>query len=229
MSDSIEDLLILKYQENHPGKIYKEVFVGKVENKMRRRRIDAILIEGKRNEVYERGEYKIAEVKNEIKNEKIHILEAKKNLNRNVIGQVEVGKYLIKNDFEPREIIPVALCANTHPDIKKYCKQKNIKAEIYNMNINNSVSLETDEAKVKEKQKVIDKRTSPNREKFGAFKRGWKDAQKGKLYNSVKNKRTHTSIGNLFGWIYGECSNKMKKRVWEQYIKNSREYLDINW
>ena len=233
MSNSIEDLLILKYQKYHTGEIYKEVPVGQVENKMRKRRIDAILIENKNNEIYERGDYSLVKIKDKIKDNKIHLIEAKKNLGRNVVGQVEVGKYLVESEFKPNKIISVALCAKSHPDIKKYCNKKDIKVKIYNINTKNSDTSIAEQREVKADKnidyKIDDIRDKPDKKRYGAFKRGWEDATKGKLYNSVNNKKTHTNIGNLFGWIYGECSDEMKKRVWEQYIKNNKMFLDMNW
>ena len=236
MPSSIEDLLIKKYHKDYPGKIYKEVSVGKVENKMRQRRIDAILIEGKENEIIDQGEYNLDEVRNEIMGEKIHLIEAKRSLGRYVIGQIEVGEYLVENDFKPNKVISVALCANSHPDIEKYCELKNIKVEIYNINIADEKDCSKNPSKnIKNENNnsnkiaINDGRKPPDRQRFIAFKRGWKDATKGKLYDSVNNKKTHTNMGNLFGWIYGECPEEMKKRVWEQYIKNNREYLGKEW
>jgi len=52
---SIEDLLISEYSENNSGEIYKEVPVGKIENKKRQRRIDALLIEGNKSKIHEQG------------------------------------------------------------------------------------------------------------------------------------------------------------------------------
>lgn len=236
MPSSIEDLLIKRYHKDHPGRIYKEVPVGKVENKKRQRRIDAILIEGKENEINNQGEYNLYEVRNEIKGEKIHLIEAKRSLGRYVIGQVEVGEFLVENDFKPNRVISVALCAKSHPDLEKYCKLKNIKIEIYNINITDKKESTKKLSKIIKDENdnsnnitVNDGRKPPDRQRFIAFKRGWKDATKGKLYDSIYKKKTHTNMGNLFGWIYGECPEEMKKKVWERYIKNNREHLGKEW
>ena len=42
-----------------------------------------------------------SDVEKEIEGEIIHVIEAKRKLGRNVIGQIEVGKYLVESDFEP--------------------------------------------------------------------------------------------------------------------------------
>ena len=237
MSSSLEDLLIKEYQKKHQGKLYKEVSVGKVENKMRQRKIDGILIEGDENRTYEQGEYNLSEVKKEIKGAVIHLIEAKRILNRTVIGQVEVGEYLVKEDFSPEKIIPIALCANSHSDIEDYCKQKNIKVVIYNVNSKDSDDSLNDTIKEKDDKSdnsiyhnnINDIRSIPDRKKYTAFKRGWEDAIQGKLYDSVRDKKTHTNMGNLFGWIYGECPDDLKKKVWEDYKRYNTKYLDKQW
>ena len=104
MSILFEDLLIREYHKNYPGKLYKEVPVGKVENKKRQRRIDSILVEGNESRIYEQNEYNLYELKEEIGGKKIHLIEAKRSLNRTVVGQVEVGEYLVEGDFSPKKL-----------------------------------------------------------------------------------------------------------------------------
>jgi hypothetical protein len=45
----------------------------------------------------------------------------------------------------------------------------------------------------------------------------------------VYRKKTHTNIGNLFGWIYGECPEEVKKEIWNQYSENNKSYLGKRW
>lgn len=137
--------------------------------------------------------------------------------------------HLFDIDFNPREITGVALCSNTNTDIRKYCDLKNIKVVIFPKNKLNSNKKDNKESKNKVKTEtdsidmteIKDIRNEPDTLRFGGFKRGWNDALDGKLYNSIKEKKTHSNIGNLFGWIYGNCSEDMKEKVWNQYIKNS--------
>lgn len=37
-------------------------------------------------------------------------------------------------------------------------------------------------------------------------------------------KKTHTNMGNLSGWIYGNCSDEKIEKIWEQYIKNTDKF-----
>lgn len=75
---SIEDLLILEYSKNFSGEIFKEVPVGQIENKNRRRRIDAVLIKNNKNIIHQQGEYNLENFKQKVKNKKIHLIEAKR-------------------------------------------------------------------------------------------------------------------------------------------------------
>lgn len=223
---SIEDLLILEYSKNHSGEIFKEVPVGQIENKKRQRRIDAILIEGNEHEIYEQGTYDINELHKKVKGKKIHLIEAKKNLGRYVVGQVEVGIYLFKKEFKPAEVSGVALCSKNNTDVEKYCNLKNINVIIYSakqlgFSDNNNVNKE--EGK-EDKKEIKDVRSDPDNLRLGAFKRGWGAAVKGKLYKSIKKKRTHANMGNLHGWIYGDCSDEKKEKIWNQYIENTEKF-----
>jgi len=184
MGSNIEDSLILKYHNDYSGKIYKEVPVGRVDNKKRQRRIDAILIEGEENNIYIWGEYSIKQVKKDIKGKKIHLIEAKRRLGRNVIGQVEVGKYLAKKDFDPKEILCIALCGKGHSDLEEYCDNKDIKVKIYKIKYNNT---DIDSELISEEiDNIKDIRKKPDKSRFVAFLRGWKDATNNNLYNSIK-------------------------------------------
>jgi len=227
MPSDIEDKLIIEYQKNYPGTVYKEIPVGEIENKNRQRRIDAILIENKENKIYEWGEYDIDDVEKEIEGEKIHLIEAKKKLGRAVIGQVEVGEFLVEADFDPDEIVLVALCSKNHSDLEKYCNNKNINVEIYNINYNNIEN--NSERLVKGNCEIKDIRNKPDSQRYIAFKAGWNEAVNGKLYNSIQKRKTHMNMGNLFGWIYGKCTEEMKKNIWKDYIDYNKEYLNKDW
>lgn len=226
---SIEDLLISEYNNNFSGEIYKEVPVGQIEDKNRQRRIDAVLIKNNNNKIHQQGKYNLEEFKQKVKNKKINLIEAKRKLGRAVIGQIEVGMHLFNIDFKPKEIQGVALCSRTNTDIKKYCDLKNIDVVIYPKDKLYSNKNNTKASKNKSNSKnnsrgtteIKDIRNEPDKLRFGSFKRGWNDALDGKLYDTIKEIKTHSNIGNLFGWIYGDCSDEMKERIWNQYIENT--------
>jgi len=54
-------------------------------------------------------------------------------------------------------------------------------------------------------------------------------AEEGKLYYSIEDRKTHQNMGNLFGWIYGNISKKGKNKIWKQYIKNNKKFLNKDW
>lgn len=80
------------------------------------------------------------------------------------------------------------------------------------------------------REEIQDHRKTPDGDRLRAFKHGWSDAtDKGIMYNSIEESKTHQNMGNLFGWIYGESSDELKKKVWEQYIEVNREFLHKAW
>jgi len=54
-----------------------------------------------------------------------------------------------------------------------------------------------------------------------AFLKGWTDGENGILYTTVVESKTHTNMGNLFGWIYGAQPKDFKMETWYRYISNS--------
>jgi hypothetical protein len=111
------------------------------------------------------------------------LIEAKNSLDRTVVGQIEVGKYLVERDFEPAEIICVALCSSSHPDIEEYCFRRGIKVEIFKTNYKGA--NKTTKTKKQANFKVIDKRCPPDKKKFDAFKKGWAVATRGEFYDEA--------------------------------------------
>lgn len=57
--------------------------------------------------------------------------------------------------------------------------------------------------------------------------KGWEDAVRGRLYRSVRHTRTHASMGNLFGWIYGDRPEAFRQETWERYVR-SLESSDLS-
>jgi len=220
---TVEDYLIKKYWEDNPGRLFMEVSVGNVRN--RKRRIDAILIPGKENKVYDYN----SNIKNEIAGQEIHIIEAKRQLGRNVVGQIEVGKYLVEIDFEPAKIKQVILCGKLHADLEEYCESQNIEVVQYDIEIGKQNQYNNYKTDTDESVNVRDIRNLPDTYKLRAFKKGWNDAVDGELYQSIKTKKTHANMGNLFGWIYDESPDEFKEKVWEQYIENNIKYFDKGW
>ncbi len=125
----IEETLVQEYLDDNPGILFMEVSVGRVPG--RNRRIDGILIPGKEKEICRWGEYSKAQLRKDIAGKKIHVIEAKRQLNRASIGQVEVGKFLMQRDFDVKGIVPVIVCGKGQKDLEEYCETKGIKVAIY--------------------------------------------------------------------------------------------------
>jgi hypothetical protein len=72
---------------------------------------------------------------------------------------------------------------------------------------------------VEERKDVRD--PDPGATHRAAFMKGWTDGEKGVLYQAVTNSKTHTNMGNLFGWIYGTQDKDFKMETWYRYRVNS--------
>lgn len=77
------------------------------------RRIDAVLVPGRSTQVHPRDSYRFEEAYRAIHGSAVHLLEAKRILNRNVIGQVHVGVDLLERDSRraPSKASPSAVTA----------------------------------------------------------------------------------------------------------------------
>jgi len=128
---TFEDGLLEKYLDKHPGKLFKEVKVGKLEDRKCSQRVDAILIPNKKKEVYCEKEIDLKKIKKELEEKSIEIIEVKAKLNRAVIGQVEVAKYLADNNFNYKKATPVIICSKIQAGLKQYCNKKNIKVVVF--------------------------------------------------------------------------------------------------
>lgn len=219
---TFEDHLLKQYTDENPGKLFLEISVSFYTESNKARRIDGILIPGEETEIYPQGTYNTEQLKKEFKEKKVHLLEAKRNLDRVVVGQVLVGESLFKLAFNPVDIIKVAVCGEGNPDIEWYCRDNNIKVALYETNfiinpVNSSASSQ---------QERKDIRMPPDSYRYRAFSAGWTSATNGKLYDSIISKKTHANMGNLFGWIYGEQPKEFKKATWETYLLFSKETWD---
>ncbi|KXB07794.1 hypothetical protein AKJ56_02340 [candidate division MSBL1 archaeon SCGC-AAA382N08] len=126
-----EDKLLEKYWDQNPGKLFKEVEVGRVKNEKCKQKVDAVLIPQKEKEVYCEHDFNLRELKEEVEGESVKIIEVKSKLNRAVIGQVEVGKYLMSSNFNCGEISPMIVCSETQAGLRKYCDYKDIEVSVF--------------------------------------------------------------------------------------------------
>jgi len=174
-----------------------------------------MLIPGPKSIVYEQGTFTSEDIHRDVTDKPITIIEAKKTLNRTVIGQVQFAEYIVSQLFSPSHIKSVALVHEGNADLEAYCYDNGISVEKITVE-----SPPTREAKSSTSQHRTDERQEPNTANKRAFLKGWNDAVNGVLYESVKTKKTHANMGNLFGWIYGDTSQEFKVETWERYIAN---------
>lgn len=212
---TFEDRLVARYLEEHPGELFLELPVGGTDPTRGPRRIDGVLVPGDESHPRPQRSYALDEARSSISGRTVHLLEAKKLLNRFVIGQVEVGVELLKRDFEPAEIVPVAVCSGGNLDLEWYCEEKGIEAVIYpDLAQPIGPRLTTSDGR-------LDIRKAPDAGRRRAFLKGWSAAVNGQLYGSVRRKKTHMNMGNLFGWIYGDHTEEFKLETWERYVNSS--------
>lgn len=146
----------------------------------------------------------------------MHLLEAKSVLNRNVIGQVIVGADLLRRDFSLSEIRPVAVCAGGNSELAWSCERQGVEVAIYEVDRPGSSGDGSVAGRAGDGR--LDIRKLPDSHKRSAFLGGWTDAVAGKLYGSVRTKKTHQNMGNLFGWIYGDQPEAFRVETWERYV-----------
>ncbi|MTI94359.1 MAG: hypothetical protein FH749_02570 [Firmicutes bacterium] len=187
-----EDQLLSKYIESVPGKFYLEVPVGFGDGQSTSRRIDGVLIPGDSWEVYPRGTVSNSEQKAAFEGKHIYILEAKRELNRGVIGQVLVGLDLISRDYNPLSVKMVVVCGRGQVDLEWVCARNNIEVFIGDFERRTTTTAAKDGG-------VRDVRQPPDSARLRAFQAGWTAAVNGKLFASTLEKRTHANMGNMFG------------------------------
>lgn len=126
---TLEDRLLKEYWDENPGLLLKEVKVGGARNERLARRIDGILISQEGKKVYSRNRFDKEKIRSMIDEKSIKIIEVKKKLNRDVIGQAEVASFLIKKEFSPQKVSAVIICGETNQALENYCAYKEI--EVY--------------------------------------------------------------------------------------------------
>ena len=195
--------------------LFLEVQVGGRDPNSGPRRLDGLLILGEHLRFRPQGSYSLTDVENALEGADVFVLEAKQQLNRNVIGQIEVGMALLERDFSPSSGSGVAICATGNADLEWYCSQKNLQTAIYNDIL--PVSQEVD---LQDTVSRVDVRKAPDFARKNAFMKGWDDAVAGRLYDSIRTRKTHANMGNMFGWIYGDKPIEFKDATWDRYVES---------
>jgi hypothetical protein len=221
---SFEDRLLDRYLKDNVGKLFLEVPVGGTNNPLNARRIDGVLIPDNTLTVYPPNKYTTEDLQKEINGSSVHLVEAKRTLNRNVIGQVQAGSSLFLRDFNPSNLHPVALCASGEPDLEWVCNQEDIEVAIYPIQSYTSDDKKMDSPTTNRN----DIRKDPDQNRRSAFLAGWTDAVNGQLYKSARKRKTHANMGNLFGWIYGDQDYDFRIDTWDRYVDqlNNSEHPD---
>jgi len=211
--NTLEDRLLARYHADHPGALFLELEVGGEDPVHGPRRIDGVFVPGERSVVHPRHAYSRQEALDAIRGRPVHLLEAKRTLNRNVFGQVVAGADLLRLDFEPAEIRPVAVCADGNRDMRGVCERHGIHVAIYEVR-----RLDGSSAGEATGDGRTDVRFAPDDARRRAFLAGWSEAVDGRLYATVRSRKTHANMGNLFGWIYGDQPEEFRLETWERYV-----------
>jgi hypothetical protein len=210
---TLEDRLLDRYVADRPGLLFLEVEVGGGDSQRGPRRLDGLLVPGPELEVRVQHSYVLADVAQAVDGADVELLEAKRVLNRNVIGQVEVGMALLQRDFSPASVVGVAVCAMGNADLEWYCSERDLRMAIF---------PELAPAPRDMGRRVADGRVEarrpPDSVRKNKFLKGWEDAVAGCLYGSVRTRKTHANMGNLFGWIYGDKPASFKDATWDRYV-----------
>jgi hypothetical protein len=206
-----EDRLLSHYLAANPGLLFLEVEVGQGDENCGPRRLDGLLVPGGESHVRAQGSYSRADIAAAVQGQHVHVLEAKRKLNRTVIGQVLVGVALFRRDFSPASVQGVTVCAFGNPDLEWYCREQGIQTALY------PVDLPKGAARVLRDGRV-DRRKPPDPARRQAFMRGWDAAVAGTLYESIHVVKTHANMGNLFGWIYGDMPEEFREATWARYV-----------
>lgn len=214
---TLEDFLLKEYHDEHPGELFLELNVGHGDGSHGPRRLDGVLVPGPESRVHPQDSYTLEEARAALRGAEVHLLEAKRTLNRNVIGQVEVGEALLERDFAPAEIVRVAVCADGNEDLQWYCDRKGIRTAIYPV----ERPARSRHPNTGERRDI---RKPPDAARQRAFLSGWAAAVNGQLYGTVTSRKTHANMGNLFGWIYGDQPEAFKLDTWDRYVASRDEW-----
>ena len=133
---TFEDRLIAAYAERRGGKFLLEVPIGSMRAGWPRgsgtRRIDAIgLPDSQEKTVIPRKELGLTDFTDAITGVDVELIEAKRDLNRLVIGQVVAGFDMLAAEYKPRSVTSVVLCSRGDPALEWVCQQRSIQVEIF--------------------------------------------------------------------------------------------------
>jgi hypothetical protein len=81
---TLEDRLLERYVADHPGLLFLEVAVGGRDSTRGPRRLDGVLVPGTEAQIRPPHSYNVSDVAAAVSGSVVHVLEAKKRLNRNV-------------------------------------------------------------------------------------------------------------------------------------------------
>jgi len=137
-----EDKLLLKYWRKERGLIVTEVRVGKGGIRQwphgaKSRFIDAIRITHRGPKKMPADIFAFNKINNNhefaklVKGAKVEVVEAKRKLNRLVLGQAIVGEDLLRLEFRPGGVRQVVVCAEGDPVLEYICKKRQIKVRIF--------------------------------------------------------------------------------------------------
>jgi hypothetical protein len=210
---TFEDRLLARYLTENPGLLFLEVEVGGTDPVRGARRLDGVLIPGKTSRVEAFSPSGRPVFADEVEGSVVHVLEAKRTLNRNVIGQVEVGVALFEREFAPASTRGIAVCAHGNADLEWYCSEKAIAVSLYP-----DTSRPHDRVSRSRTGRRVDLRERPDESRKSSFLRGWDAAVQGRLFGSIRRRKTHANMGNLFGWIYGDVPSAFRDATWERYV-----------
>ena len=211
---SLEDRLLKKHFEENPGMAYLELPLSITSEPGRARRVDAVLMPGDTTQVHRQGGYSTQEAIEAIQGHSVHVIEAKRGLNRGVIGQVMVARHLIENLVNPTDIAMDVVCAKGSADLEDFCEQEGIAVHIYPILRPRHASGPGDTGRV-------DVRRTPDEARRSAFLSGWTQAVNGHLFGSIRKRKTHANMGNLFGWIYGDTPQEFRMETWRRYVDHA--------
>ncbi|WJI10464.1 hypothetical protein FGU46_10370 [Methanobacterium sp. CWC-01] len=140
-----EDKLIYEYWKKKGGLFFLEVTIGSQSGYGNWpqgsgvRRIDAIRIENSDNDILSSKNYRYKDFYNITKGKTVELIEAKQKLNRLVIGQIIAGHDMFQCEYNVNEIKDVILCFKGDPALEWICKNRDIKVDILNGEIEQKI------------------------------------------------------------------------------------------
>lgn len=163
---TFEDWLLKKHFDENAGTAFLELPISIASEAGRARRIDAVLIPDGPDLIYQQGDYLRDEAAEAIRGEVVHVIEAKRTLNRGVIGQVMVVKDLIEDAMEPSRVVMSVVYARNNADLAWYCDRHEIECHRYAVQGAPPISEPVNEGRV-------DRRRIPDERRRAAFLGGW--------------------------------------------------------